>query len=108
MIELNEENWSEVMEGKLVVVDFWAPWCGPCNQMGPKFETAAINIDGAKFCKCNIDESDFNREAIAKAGVRSIPAFIMFKDAEVIDMVVGSEDDLETKLTEMVDRATGE
>ena len=71
-----------------VVVDFWAPWCGPCRQIGPDLEALAAEYgDRLKVVKVNVDE---NSEAAASLGVRGIPALFLFKDGEVVSNKVGA------------------
>ena len=71
-----------------VVVDFWAPWCGPCQMMGPSFEEAAESFSlKARFAKVNTEE----QQAIAaRFGIRSIPTVIVFKDNKEIDRMSGA------------------
>jgi thioredoxin 1 len=72
---------------KAVVVDFWAPWCGPCRQMEPIFDELAETYDAVKFTKVNVDD---NMEISAKYQILSIPTLLVFKGGEVVKTVVGS------------------
>ncbi len=79
---------TEVVKGDLpTLVDFWAPWCGPCRMVAPIVEELSEEYSGrVNFYKLNTDE---NPSITAKFGVRSIPALIIFKDGELKDTVVG-------------------
>jgi thioredoxin 1 len=90
VIEINDGNFEdEVLKCSLpVMVDFWAPWCGPCRMIAPITEKLAEEYEGRlKFCKLNVDE---NPQTASKYRVMSIPQILFFKDGEVVDESTGA------------------
>ena len=86
-IEITEENKDLIKEG-VVMLDFYAEWCGPCRMIAPVIEELAEDFEGkAKICKVDTDK---NQELSAQYGIRSIPAILFFKDGEVVDQIVGA------------------
>jgi len=88
-LQVNAENFDkEVLQSEVpVLVDFWAPWCGPCQMMGPIVDELTPVYEGkAKLVKINVDEAG---ELSQKFGVMSIPTFIMFKGGEKVDTLIG-------------------
>ena len=92
MININNNFKDEVTNNNgLTIVDFWAPWCGPCKMFGPIFENVSSIKNDVKFCKLNIDEDSEN---ISKEyGVMSIPTVILFKDGKEINRNIGFMDE---------------
>jgi len=89
-VELSDANFDQVVGASdlPVVVDFWAPWCGPCRQMAPQFEQAAGTLKGkALFVKLN---SDDNPKTSARFGVRSIPTLVKLQRGQEVARVAGA------------------
>lgn len=87
-LELTSANFDEANSG-VALVDFWAPWCGPCRMLAPVIDELANDFEGkAKICKVNTDEEG---DLSAQFGVRSIPTLIFLKDGQVVDQLVGAQ-----------------
>ena len=89
-ISVNNETFeNEVLEQtKLVLVDFWAEWCGPCKQIAPTLEELAEKYsENLSICKVDVDA---NRELALQYNVRSIPSLMIFKEGEMIDSLMGA------------------
>lgn len=87
IVDVTDQNFAQETADGLVLVDFWAPWCGPCKMIAPVLE----ELDGdmgekVKIVKLNVDD---NQETAGKYGVMSIPTLLLLKDGNVVDQVVG-------------------
>ncbi|MFS0725767.1 thioredoxin [Paenibacillus sp. 1P07SE] len=97
-VALTKDNFKSTIESGVSVVDFWAPWCGPCKMQLPIVEELSAEMEGqAVIAKVNVDEEP---EIASQFGVMSIPTLIVFKDGQPVDKMVGlqSKDSLKNKI----------
>ena len=99
-IELTDANFeAEILNASTVsLVDFWAPWCGPCRMMAPTIEQLSKELNGkVKIGKMNVDESN---KFAQQFGIMSIPTFLVFKEGKVVEQMVGvmDKDDMKARL----------
>jgi len=88
VMELTSQNFNqEVKNNDLLLVDFWAEWCGPCKSIHPIFTRMAKKYKQVRFARVNVDNA---QDIAMKYGVQSIPTFIMFKNSEVVNRMVGA------------------
>lgn len=88
LIEITDQDFKrEVLDSQqLVLIDFWAPWCGPCKMLGPILEELAQEMSNVKIVKINIDD---NLEVPSQLGIRSIPTMMLYKGGENIATKIG-------------------
>jgi thioredoxin 1 len=102
-MDLTDQNFAEAIGSGVTLVDFWAPWCGPCMMQGPIVEQVAEQVEGkATVAKLNVDEG---QQSAGRYGVRSIPTLIVFKDGEQTQQFVGVQS--EPQLVAAIERALG-
>ena len=101
-IEDNSFDTEVLQSDKPVLVDFWAPWCGPCKAIGPVVEELSQTFgEKVKFAKCNVDD---NPVTPGKYGIKAIPTLIFFKDGNVVEQITGmvAKSKLEDALNSML------
>ncbi|UXC28902.1 thioredoxin [Aliarcobacter butzleri] len=101
-IDLNKNNIKENIQEGVVLVDFWAPWCGPCRMLAPAIDQLVEEFENkAKICKVNTEEEP---DLTSEYQVRSIPTILFFKNGEVVDQMIGTttKAKLEEKLNSLL------
>lgn len=102
-IEITDQNYAEIIKSApVVLIDFWAPWCGPCRSLAPTVAEIAVQYEGkVVVAKCNVDECD---DVPAECGIRSIPTLIYYKDGQMADRSVGAvpKSDIESRLNALL------
>ncbi len=87
-LELDQSNIEDTVKEGVSLVDFWAPWCGPCRMIAPVIEQLAEEFEGkAKICKVN---TEVEQDLTVKYEIRSIPTILFFKDGEIVDQIIGT------------------
>lgn len=100
---ITNTNLSGVLSSsKVVVIDFWATWCGPCRVLGPTVDDIAAEYEGrVTVAKCNVDDCE---DIAAEFGIRNIPSLLYFKDGELVDRTAGlqTKQQIEEKLNALL------
>ncbi|NOU84304.1 thioredoxin [Paenibacillus sp. LMG 31460] len=99
--QISDATFNNEIEAGNVLVDFWAPWCGPCKIIAPILDELSAEIgDAAKIVKINVDD---NPESASKYNVMSIPTLLVFKDGQLVDQLVGVQP--KEKLKAVIEKA---
>lgn len=99
MIEANDFNFDEVVKEGITIVDFWAPWCGPCKSISPHIEAIDEQFEEYKVVKVNVDNAPVTT---SKLGIRSIPTLMILEDGVMVDLRVGFS--TATEIRKMLER----
>lgn len=87
IVNVTDDNFSQETADGLVLIDFWAPWCGPCKMIAPVLEEIDSEMgDKVKIVKLNVDE---NQDTAGRYGIMSIPTLLLMKDGNIVDQVIG-------------------
>ncbi len=89
VLHINRESFEKIIaqDGKTILVDFWATWCGPCRMIAPVLEEVAKERPDVTVCKVDVDEE---RELALEYGVSSIPTLLVFRDGKVVNQSIGA------------------
>lgn len=90
VLDITDENFEQevIKSDKPVLVDLWAPWCGPCRMIAPVIEKISTQYEGkVKFCRLNVDE---NQKTASRYRVMSIPTLMFFKEGKAVETVIGA------------------